>query len=218
MPFSRSGRKRRYTRKKRYARRRSMRPMTVGRVKRIISAELKQLVTDFDFIPTLIGAPVIAHLSGVALGDLSNQRSGNWVQPINCHGYVTVTGTPGASVETLQVRVGLLRWMNDDSVDSPDLLQIMNDPGNPSGPFSFRDKNSFKILWSRFVNVQTNPDSPQFLKTLRYYVRLGRSQKALYDNALFKKYQLFFFALSDGILIGDEVRVSLTNTLRYTDS
>ncbi len=218
MPYNRSTRKRRYMRRnKRSTRRRSM-PMTVGRVKRIISAELKQKVTDFDFIPIRIGMPIVTHVSDIALGDLSTDRNGNWVQPINMHGYVTITGTAGATVETLQVRVGLFRWMNDQSVDPPDLSQIVNDPGNPSGPFSFKDKNSFKILWSRFVNVQNNPDSPQFLKTLRYYVRLGRSQKALYDNAMFKKYQLFFFALADGLVVGDEAQVSLTNTLRFTDS
>ncbi len=218
MPFIRSNRKRRYTRNKRYTRRRSMKPMTVGRVKRIISAELKQLVIDFDFVPTRIGMPILTHLSPVAQGDLSTNRNGNWIQPINLHGYVTVTGTVAAAVETLQVRVGLFRWMNDQSVDPLDISQIMNDPGNPSGPFSFKDKNSFKILWSRFVNIQTNPDSPQFLKTLRYYVCLGRSQKALYDAAVFKKYQLFFFALGDGLAAGDDVQVSLTNTLRFTDS
>ncbi len=216
MTFTRM-RKRRFTRRRKFSRRRP-RPMTVGRVKRIISAELKQSVTDFDFVPTMIGTSLITHLSNIAQGDLSTERTGNWLQPINLHGYVTVTGTAGASEETLQVRVGLFRWLNDQSVDPPDIGQIVNDTGNPSGPFSFRDKNSFKILWSRFVNVQTNPDSPQFLKTLRYYIRLGRSQKLLYDNAEFKKYQLFFFALSDGLVVGDEVQVSLTNTLRYTDS
>ncbi len=217
MPFMRTTRKRRYTRRKRYSRRRSM-PMTVGRVKRIISAELKQNVTDFDFIDVRVGTALITHLSNIGQGDLSTNRIGNWLQPINMHGYVTVTGTVGASVETLQVRVGVFRWMNDQSVDPPDIGQIVNDTANPSGPFSFRDKNSFKILWSRFVNVQTNADSPQFLKTLRYYVRLGRSQKTLYDAAEFKKYQLFFFALGDGLVAGDDVQVSLTNTLRYTDS
>ncbi len=218
MPSYRSPGKRRYTRKRRM-RRRPMRHMTVGRVKRIISAELKQLTTDFDFIPVRIGTEIISTLSNVVLGDLSTNRTGNWIQPINLHGYVTMTGTVGASVETLQVRVGLLRWMNDASTDAPDIGQIVNDTANPSGSFSFKDKNSFKILWSRFLNVQNNADSPQFLKTLRYYVKLGRSQKALYDGGIVqKKYQLFFFALADGLAAGDEVQVSLTNTLRFTDS
>ena len=199
-----------------------MRPgrhMTVGRVKRIISAELKQNVTDFDFTGVRIGAPVVTLLSNIAQGDLSTNRTGNWIQPINLHGYVTMTGTIGASVETLQARVGIFRWMNDNAADPPDITQIVNDPGNPSGPFSFKDKNSFKILWSRFLNLQTNADSPQFLKTLRYYIRIGRSQKALYDGGITpKKYQLFFFAIGDGLAAGDEVQVSLTNTLRFTDS
>ncbi len=218
MPYSRAAGKRRYGRRRRRMRR-PMRMMTVGRVKRIISAELKQLTTDFDFLPVRIGTDIVTTLSNVVLGDLSTNRTGNWIQPINLHGYVTLTGTVGASVQTLQVRVGLLRWMNDASTDPPAIGQIVNDPGNPSSPFSFKDKNSFKILWSRFLNIQTNPDSPQFLKTLRYYVKLGRSQKALYDGGIVqKKYQLFFFALGDGLVAGDEVQVSLTNTLRFTDS
>ncbi len=217
MPYNRTTRRRRSTRRRR-VRRMPMRHMTVGRVKRIISAELKQDVTDVDFIPTNIAAPIILHLSDIAQGDLSTERNGNWIQPVNLHGYVTCTGTDGATVDTLQVRVGLFRWLNDTSMDPPTVDRIMNDPGNPSGPFSFRDKSAFKILWSRFLNVQTNSDSPQFLKTMRYYVRLGRSRKALYDEAVFKKYQLFFFALSDGVGAGDDVRVSLTNTLRFTDS
>ncbi len=196
-----------------------MRHMTVGRVKRIISAELKQNVTDFDFLGVRIGMADITLLSNIAQGDLSTNRTGNWIQPINLHGYVTLTGTVGASVQTLQARVGIFRWMNDFDSDPPDITQIVSDPGNPSGPFSFKDKNSFKILWSRFLNLQTNADSPQFLKTLRYYIRIGRSQKALYDGGITpKKYQLFFFALADGLAAGDEVQVSLTNTLRFTDS
>lgn len=217
MPYRKFSRNRRGRRSRKSRRR--MRPMTVGRVKRIISAELKSDVTDFDFIGVRIGISSITLLSNIAQGDLSTQRTGNWIQPINLHGYVTITGTAGASVEILQTRVGIFRWMNDNSQDPPDLNQIVSDPGNPSGPFSFKDKNSFKILWSRFLNVQTNPDSPQFLKTLRYYIRVGRSQKALYDGAITpKKYQLFFFAMGDGLAAGDEVQVSLTNTLRYTDS
>jgi len=218
MPYNRSSGRRRNSRRRRI-RRRPMRHMTVGRVKRIISAELKQLTSDFDLTPVRIGTSIVLSMSNVAQGDFASNRTGNWIQPINMHGYVTLTGTPGASVDTLQVRVGLLRWMNDASTDLPDITQIVNDSGNPSGPFSFRDKNSFKILWSRFVNIQNNNDSPQFLKTLRYYVRMGRSQKALYDGPLTgKKYQLFFFALADGLAAGDDVQVSLTNTLRFTDS
>ncbi len=198
---------------------RPMRHMTVGRVKRIISAELKQNVVDFDFVGVRIGLENITLLSNIAQGDLSTNRTGNWIQPINLHGYVTLTGTVGAGVQTLQTRVGVFRWMNDFDSDPPDIGQVVSDPGNPSGPFSFKDKNSFKILWSRFLNIQTNPDSPQFLKTLRYYIRVGRSQKALYDGGITpKKYQLFFFAIADGLAAGDEVQVSLTNTLRFTDS
>ncbi len=218
MVYNRTSRGMRSTRRRRYTRKRRTRAMTVGRVKRIISAELKFVVRDFDFTGIRVGIDNITPLSNIAQGDLAGQRTGNWIQPINMHGYVTLTGTVGAGVETLQCRVGILRWLNDQSVDVPEISKIVNDPGNPSGPFSFRDKQSFKILWSRFVNLQTNADSPQFLKTLRYYVRIGRSTKALYDAATEKKNQLFFFALADGLAAGDEVQVSLTNTLRFTDS
>ncbi len=218
MPYSRTSRRMGSTRRRRYTRKRRTRAMTVGKVKRIISAELKFVVRDFDFQPVRVGQEIITALSDIGQGDTASDRSGNWIQPINMHGYVSLTGTVGATVETLQCRVGILRWLNDDSVDQPSIAKIMSDAGNPSGPFSFTNKQSFKILWSRFVNMQTNPDSPQFLKTLRYYVRIGRSSKALYDGAQTKKYQLFFFAMADGLNAGDDVQVSLTNSLRYTDS
>lgn len=214
----RTSRFRRSTRRRRPMRKRRTRAMTVGKVKRIISAELKFDVSDFDLTPVRIGQPIVTHLSDIAQGDTASERSGNWIQPINMHGYVTLTGSPGATADTLQARVGVLRWLNDASVDAPTIAKIVFDPGNPSGPFSFTNKQSFKILWSRFVNIQTNPDSPQFLKTMRYYVRIGRGPKVLYDGTAIKKNQLYFFALADGLAAGDDVNISLTNSLRYTDS
>ncbi len=219
MPNYRTGGKRRYTRRKRRTGRRPMgRHMTVGRVKRIISAELKFRVRDFDFTPVNVANPIILQMTDILQGDSASSRTGNWIQPINMHGYVTCTGTAGAALQTLQCRVGIFRWLNDASVDPPQIGSLVEDPANPSGPFSFGDKQSFKILWSRFINLQTNPDSPQFLKTLRYYVRIGRSAKALYDAADSKKNQLYFFAMADGLAAGDDVQVSLTNTTRFTDS
>ena len=57
---------------------RRRRPMTTGKVKRIIDAELKfrDLGIGITFIPP---AGTVQHLSLINQGDLVNQRSGNWI-------------------------------------------------------------------------------------------------------------------------------------------
>ncbi len=91
--------------------------------------------------------------------------------------------------------------------------------GAPAGSFSFINKGSFKVLWSRFVNVVNKEQNTQFIKTLRWNIKLGRGQKCLYDGATTqKKFQIFFFALSDGLSGVEAPQYALDSTLRYTDS
>ncbi len=65
-------------------------PMTTGKVKRIIDAELK--VRDLSVgpvaIPTLTGAFV--HITAIGQGDANTERSGNWIKPTTWMGTVTV--------------------------------------------------------------------------------------------------------------------------------
>ncbi len=211
-----------YRRKKPYRGRRrrttKSRAMTVGRVKRIISAELKHKNQNIGFTNIFVGSQSIVHLSDIAQGDVANQRNGNWIQPITYHGYVTIKGFDAAAAESYGVRVGIARWNNDESADPITLGKVMFDAAIPASNFSYINKGAFKILWSRYVNVVNSQINPQFLKTLRFKVSLGRSPKTLYHVAVFKKYQLFFFAMSDDLSVAEHPSYTLDSTLRYTDS
>ncbi len=215
-----SNRRRNYGRRKRPTRRKySKKPMTVGRVKRIISAELKLSLVGNDFIAISIGSPMIVPLTAnIAQGDTNLARTGNWIQPVTYHGYVTVRGVQASPEISNNVRCGIIRWKNDQSVDPALVNKIMEDPGAPGTSFNFGNKGSFTVLWSRFFNIVHQERNPQFLKTYRWKVSLGRGQKVLYDGATAKKYQLFFFAFSDGLADANSPLLSIDSTLRWTDS
>ena len=218
MPYFRGYKRGRMNRRRRRYKRRPVR-MTVGKVKRIISAELKINQDNNDFIGIPLSTPSVISLTDISQGDTSLQRSGNWVQPITVHGYTTIRGFHNADAKTNGVRVGVVRWLNDESVDPIAVDKLLSVPGAPSGSFSFVNKGSFKILWSRFVNIVNHEQNTQFVKTLRYNIKLGRGQKALYDGAdTAKKYQIFFFATSDGLSGLEAPQYDLNSTLRFTDS
>ncbi len=218
MPYSKGYRRgRKSGRRRNY--KRPMRHMTVGKVKRIISAELKINQHNNDFIEIPLSTPSVIPLTDISQGDSSEQRSGNWVQPITVHGYTTIKGHNNAAADSNGIRVGIVRWLNDESVDPITVTKLLSVAGAPAGSFSFINKGSFKVLWSRFVNVVNDQDNTQFIKTLRFNVKLGRGQKALYDGATTqKKYQIFFFATSDGLSGTEAPEYDLNVTLRFTDS
>ena len=163
--------------------------MTVGRVRRIISAELKVSLVGNDFIPIHIAGPMIVPLTAnIAQGDTNLQRTGNWIQPVTYYGYVTVRGINNSVEVSNGVRCGIIRWKNDESVDPALVNKIVQDPGDPSSSFKFTQKGAFTVLWSRFFNIVHADQNPQFLKTYRFKVSLGRGQKAFYDGVNAKKY------------------------------
>lgn len=60
---------------------RRRKPMTSGRVKRIIDAELKvhdNFILEFN-LPSITGATF--HLSNIGVGDSNTTRTGNWIKP-----------------------------------------------------------------------------------------------------------------------------------------
>lgn len=215
-----SSRRKTFRRKRRPTRRRyPKKPMTVGRVKRIISAELKLSLVANDFIPIHIAGPMIVPLTAnIVQGDTNLNRTGNWIQPITYHGYVTVRGINNSPEISNNVRCGIIRWKNDESVDPAAVNKIMQDPAAPATSFNFGNKGSFTVLWSRFFNIVHSDQNTQFLKTYRWKVSLGRGQKVLFDNAAPKKYQLFFFAFSDALAVGNAPALAIDSTLRWTDS
>ena len=220
MPYMRS-RSSRYTRgnRGRKRKRRSTRVMTVGRVKRIISAELKISTVGNDFIKIDIATPMVVDLtSPIAQGDGATQRTGNWIQPVTYHGYATIRGTNNSSQITNKVRCMILRWKNDDSVDPAELAKVVFDPGDSTSSFNFDNKGSFTILWSRVFNISHADQNSQFLKTYRWKLSLGRGQKVLYADAAPKKFQLFFMAFSDSTVVAESPELAISSTLRWTDS
>ncbi len=223
MPYNRP-----YNRRKKPMRRGSRRPysngyssrvMTVGKVKRIISAELKVSLVANDFLPISVALPMVVSLtSNIAQGDTNLQRTGNWIQPVTYHGYVTVRGNASATEETNGIRIMILRWKNDEEMDAASVLKVVQDPADPFSSFKFTQKGAFTILYSRVFSVVNNISNPQFLKTYRFKIPLSRGQKVLYDGDQEKKYQLFFMAFSDALVVGDEPELTISSTLRWTDS
>ncbi len=211
-------RRKTYRRKKRPTRK-YRKPMTVSKVRRIISAELKLSLVSNDFILISISSPMVVPLTTtISQGDTNLNRTGNWIQPITYHGYVTVRGLDASAQLSNNVRCGIVRWKNDQAVDALTVGKLMESASAPGGSFNFGNKGSFTVLWSRFFNIVHDSNNPQFLKTYRWKISLSRGQKVLYDNAVAKKYQLFFFAFSDSTSDVQSPLLSIDSTLRWTDS
>ncbi len=193
--------------------------MTVGKVKRIISAELKVSLVANDFQLISVATPMVVPLTNnIVQGDTNLTRTGNWIQPVTYHGYVTVRGQNNSPEVTNGVRIMILRWKNDESVDPALVNKVVEDPADPFSSFKFTQKGAFTILYSRVFNIIHADQNPQFLKTYRFKIPLSRGQRTLYDGNTPKKYQLFFMAFSDALVDGDAPELTISSTLRWTDS
>ncbi len=212
MPFSKFRRSRV---KPRRTRRVPRKRMTVGKVKRIISAELK--VRDLGVgpvaIPTINGDVTL--ISNVSRGSANNQREGNWIQPVTFMGTVTLEGNP-AGLATQQYRVGCFQWKENHDVDTATLNKLMADTSAPHQQYNIPSKGSFKILWSRVGILSADIDNPQHQKVLRFYVK--PRMKILFDDTDVRKNHLFMFAYSDIASASDPPTYSFDARLRYTDS
>ncbi len=192
-------------------------PMTSGKVKRIIDAELKvrDLGVGPDFIPSGTGA--FQHISAIFQGDLANQRTGNWIKPTTLMGTVTLTGNEiHDPTEIPQIRVGVVCWKENQDLNPFALAKIMQDTAAPHQQYNIQNKGQFKVLWSRTAILSNQDDNPQYSKMLRFYIK--PSLKILYDGADFKNNQLFIFAYSDVDTLDNPPTYSFDLRLRYTDS
>ena len=226
MPLNKSYRRRRRTFRKRRlmggiaTRPRRPRPMTVGKVKRIISAELKFKVINHNDNVVNTANPAVILLSNIAQGNDNDERDGNRITPVNTHGHVSVFGeTAGGGDDTTPIRVTIFRWNEDAGATPPTPALLMQDVAQLGGPYNIDNKGMFKVIYSRFfvlVNDQTNP---MFKKTLRYYVKL--SGKMLYDGAgaanNLKKFHLYMIIQATSA-DANAPTYTLNNTLRFTDS
>ncbi len=198
----------------------SHRPMTTGRVKRIIGAELKK----FDLavgpvnMPTITG--LISSVSFPAQGDTNVERTGNWITPVNIHGTFIVQGNAAQAAATSYsaFRIGIMVWNNDFSVDVPTVGKIASDSSAPLCPFSLDDRGSFRVIWSRTGAVANDVGNAKFHQVFRFYVRLSGAQKVLFDGAAQKKYQLIAFGWSDVAAAASEPQVEFCTSFRFTDS
>ncbi len=220
MPFNKyRNAGRRIPRKARMAsrRRRSRKPMTTGRVKRIIDAELKvKDVAANGLNPdNLLGS--LVRLSDVAVGDANNQRTGNWIKPVSLMGTITIQGVDNLVDRTTKCRISIVCWKENQDADNLVLARILQDVAQPHQQYNIESKGSFKILWSRTFTLINKDENAQFLRTFRFYVK--PSMKVLFDGADARKYHLFLVASSDKVaLSGDEPVMDFNTRLRYTDS
>ncbi len=189
--------------------------MTVGKVKRIISAELKvrDLGVGSVAIPTVTGDVTL--VSNVGQGAANTQREGNWIQPVTFMGTITLEGNP-AGIATQKYRVGCFQWKENNNVDSASLSKLMADTSAPHGQYNIPSKGSFKILWSRVGILSADIDNPQHQKILRFYVK--PRLKILFDGAVVRKNHLFVFAYSNVATANDPPTYSFDTRLRFTDS
>ncbi len=192
-------------------------PMTAGKVKRIIDAELKvkdNAVEDVP-IPTVLGS--INRLSQVDQGDNNDQRTGNWIKPVALMGQITVVGNNAAPPGDVPLfRIGIACWKENETLNAFSINQIAQDTTDPHQGYSVENKGQFKILWSRTGILSNHNQNPQYQKTFRFYVK--PSAKVLFDDAAAKNNQLFFFGWSDVDTLADPPVVTYSTRLRYTDS
>ncbi len=136
--------------------RRRRRPMTTGRVKRIIDAELK--VRDVGVGPTIIPKITgnVTHVTQINLGDTNVERTGNWIKPTSWMATITVEGDDANTSDTSQFRVGCFVWKENQMVDPATLAKIVQDTSAPHQQFKVENKGQFKILWSRTGLVSNN--------------------------------------------------------------
>jgi len=194
--------------------------MTVGKVKRIISAELKySLVNSINTVVNTAN-PLIIQLTDIDQGDGNTQRDGNRLTAVNYHGHITMQGEPAGGADDLtRARVTIFRWMEDAGTTPPTEGEIMQDVGRLGGPFNINNKGMFKVLYSRYFVIVNNHENVNFKKTLRFYVKL--SGKVLYDGvggaANPKKFQLYMLVSAVSADMNSPT-IELSSVFRFTDS
>ncbi len=192
-------------------------PMTAYKVIRLVGGEMKHTVNSIQFDVNPNTGNFAGLTSDIVRGTNAANRIGNWIQPINVHGHVELTGDATSPEATTVVRFGYFRWKVDDNAESPTMLTVMETPSLPQGPFNFGSKDKFEILYSRVVTLVNNVDNTQFTKRFRTYIKLARGPKVVYDDAIPTKFQIYFFALSDAP-VGSEPTLCIVTTLRFTDA
>lgn len=208
---------RRFPRRARMGRRRRRRPMTTGRVKRIVDAELKFFDLGIGPVSIPSGVGSVVHLSNIAQGDSSSQRTGNWIKPVTFMGTLTIFANLTDVVNaTVAYRVGVFYWKENQDLNPVTLAKIMQDTTAPHQQYKVTNKGQFKILWSRTGILSNDPANPRFQAIHKFYVK--PRLKNLYEGGGPRNNQLFIFAYSEVDALNDPPSYSFDARLRYTDS
>ncbi len=219
MPYRKSYRKRPNGFRRRRNGRKTYRkkPMTVGRVLRIVDAELKFRDMGVGPVDMASSGGFTLHLTNIGQGDDASQRTGNWIKPVTLMGTISVQGNDAAPpTVTPEFRVGVVQWKENQTLNPFAISKVMQDAFASHQQFNIQNKGQFKILWSRTGILSNHSQNPQFQKQLRYYVK--PSMKTFYDGQANKNNTLFFFAYSDIDSVNEPPTISLDTRLRYTDS
>ncbi len=207
---------RRYSRSSKYPMYRSL----SSKVKSIVDSEIKNSVRSADFATFAPNAGFLdSPTTGIVQGMLTSQRIGNWVEPVNIHGLLQLRGINNATNDTTAVRLTVFQWYNDQDTDPATNGAIMFDAASPYAPFSFVNKDSFKVLWTRLCLLVNKEQNDKFAQLYRFYIRLNNAPKVLYSGAaLDKQNQIFVSAVTELVAAGDEPQIAIDVTFRYRDS
>ncbi len=187
------------------------------RVLRIVGAESKFRITGANSRPQ-VGAQTEIRVTDIDVGTSASQRIGNWIRPVSLRGNMVIRGNPGNALQKLGIRVGVCLWKNDQSADAFAAGDIMADANAPAGEFSVLERGAYQVLWTRFVVVVNNDDNAQNVKKVAFNVNLSKVPKALYSAGAAKKYQIFYFFISDDTNGGaNAVNIEIDGLFRYTD-
>jgi len=214
MPYRR---KTRFKRRRKRFRRTTRRPMTTGRVIRIIDAELKvrDLGVSLQTMPN--GSGSVTLISNVGQGDLNTQRDGNWIKPITWMGTITVIANAADKANsTVPYRIGCVVWMENNDINDLTLAKVMQDNFAPHQQFNIENKGQFKVLWSRTGILSTDPTNVRFQVVHKFYLK--PRLKILFDAADLKNNHLFIFGYSDVDAIASPPSMRFDTRLRFTDS
>jgi len=187
------------------------------RVLRIVAPESKFRLIGVQQQP-IVGAQSESLITNMGIGSSATTRVGNWIKTTRIDGNWTITADPAAAADTVGVRVGLACWKNDQSVDPFSAGRIMGDAAAPGGWFSVTEKDAYRVIYSKYVNLVNNGDNSQLTKVIPFNLDLSKLPKVLYDGANEKKNHLFFFSVSDDIVGASPPQVNIEGTLRYSDS
>ncbi len=195
----------------------SRRVMTPNRVRKIIGAELKRHTTSLNGLAPAVDGSIVGLTDIINIGSSALTRTGNWLKNINVHGTLSVLGQDSAG-QIVTVRAGVFRWDLDASDGGPVLADIVSNDTAPGSQFNFENKGNFQILWTKVFNIVNQDNNPAYQRLFKIYIKTGRLPRILYNGALPKKNQLYFFIFSDTDAPGEIPTFRLDLVNRYTDS